>query len=94
MVEISVYYVKSKISTITTITTLMYERISSEERNLTINEAAQIAGRSYEGIRAAIRAGRLRAVKRIGRYEIRPEDLEKFVEPVPVFAGIEQEEKK
>lgn len=64
----------------------MYKKVMTQERNLSITEASKISGLSYEGVRAAIMSGRLPAIKRIGRYEIRPDDLAKFCEPV-VFAG-------
>jgi hypothetical protein len=65
----------------------MYTKVSTSEKNLTIGQAAEIAGLTYEGIRSAIMSGRLPAIKRIGRYEIRPDDLAKFCEPVVVGGG-------
>ena len=65
----------------------MYKKVSTSEKNLTIGQAADIAGLTYEGIRSAIHNGRLPAIKRIGRYEIRPDDLQKFCEPVVVGGG-------
>lgn len=49
----------------------------------TLNEAAEKAGMTYEGIRSAIKANRLAAFEIRGVTAVREDHLEEFLTPVP-----------
>lgn len=58
----------------------------------TLKEAAEKAGMTYEGIRSAIKAGRIQSFHVRGASAIREDHLDEFLTPVPKNIASDVEE--